>query len=111
MVRILRRLVLVTACAAALSVPALAHDRWRGGRDSVVVVVNDDDYDYGWRGGYWAPGRRVGWRGCDLPPGLAKKYGCYNRPVVLVPRYYYRPYYYRPYYRPRTGLSVFFNLR
>jgi hypothetical protein len=80
----------------------------------VAVVVNgyDRDYDYGWRRGYRGPGRRVGWRGCDLPPGLAKKYGCYNGAVVVAPRYYYRPHYYRPYYyRPRSGVSFFLNIR
>lgn len=112
MVRTLMRLALVMACAAALSMPALAHDRWRGDRGSVVVAVDDDDdyyySDYGWRRGYWAPGYRAGWRGCDLPPGLAKKYGCYSRPVVLVPRYrYYRP----RYYRPRTGVSFWLHIR
>lgn len=27
----------------------------------------------------WDRGRKVGWGNCDLPPGLAKKVGCYNR--------------------------------
>lgn len=99
MIRILRRLALVTACAAALSVPALAHDGRRDGRNSVVVVVNDHGRYDGWRRGGWGPGRRVGWRGCDLPPGLAKRYGCYDRPVLLVPRYY----------RPRSGVSFVFT--
>lgn len=101
MIRVLRRLALVAACAATLSVPALARDHWRGGRNSVVVVVNGHDRYDGWRRDSWYPGRRVDWRGCDLPPGLARKYGCYNRPVVLVPRYY------RPYYRPRGVTFVF----
>ena len=103
MISTLRRLALVTACAAALSTPALARDRWRGGRDRVVIVVHSRDFDRddGWRYGGWDRGRRVGWRGCDLPPGLARRYGCYNRPVGLVPRYY----------RPRSGVSFFFNLR
>lgn len=111
MVRILRRLALLTVCALVLSAPALAHDGWRGHRRSnVVVVVNSRHHD--WDDG-WYRGRRVGWRGCDLPPGLAWRYGCYDRPVVLVPRYYgpyYGPYY-RPYYRPRSGVSVFFSVR
>ncbi len=63
-----------------------------------------DDYygDYGrYVGGYytqyndpynyppdWHHGRKVGWRGCNLPPGLAKKYGC--------GAYYYNGNYYRP---------------
>ena len=103
MIRTLRRVALVTACAAALSVPALARDHWRGGRGTVVIVApnrNFDRYD-GWRYGGWDRGYRVGWRGCDLPPGLARRYGCYKGSVVLVPRYY----------RPRSGVSFFFSIR
>lgn len=66
MVRILRRLAFLTAFAALLSVPALAHDGWRHHRSSVVVVVRDHDRDFD--DGFF-PGRRLGWRGCDLPPG------------------------------------------
>jgi len=58
--------------------------------------------DYGWRDrGYysqfegpydrppgWYQGRKVGWGACNLPPGLAKKYGCNA--------YYYDGHYYRP---------------
>ncbi len=86
---------------------AMAHDRGRGnkGRKQSRVVYR---YEDGWRyyligGRYYGPyregwqnGRKVGWRGCDLPPGLAKKYGCrgayyrldrYYRgyPVVSIP--------------------------
>lgn len=25
----------------------------------------------------WSHGRKAGWGNCDLPPGLAKKHGCY----------------------------------
>jgi hypothetical protein len=100
MIRTLKRLAWVTACAAVLSVPALAHDGRRVSRNSVVVVVNGHDRDDGWRRGGWDRGRRVGWRGCDLPPGLAKKYGCYDRPVLLVPRHY----------RPR-GVTLVFTIR
>ncbi len=106
MIRTLRRLALVTAFAAALSVPALAHDGWRSHRrGNAVVVVNGRDRD--WDDDDWYRGRRYySWRGCDVPPDLAWRYGCYERPVVLVPRYSYRPY-----YRPRSGVSVFFSIR
>ncbi len=50
---------------------------------NVTVVVGDGGYGHGY--GYgpgrppgWAHGRKRGWGGCDLPPGLAKKYGCYG---------------------------------
>ena len=44
----------------------------------------------------WNRGRKVGWGNCDLPPGLAKKYGCRSnfrndnrrvnqRPVIVLP--------------------------
>ncbi|MGH9789355.1 MAG: hypothetical protein ACRD4U_11720 [Candidatus Acidiferrales bacterium] len=44
----------------------------------------------------WNRGRKVGWGNCDLPPGLAKKYGCNSsfrndnrrvnqRPVIVLP--------------------------
>lgn len=60
---------------------------------------DDDDYDDdGYYGrAYFSPyyfppgwyhGRKEGWRGCSLPPGLAKKYGC--------DAYYRDGYYYRP---------------
>lgn len=65
------------------------HDRdrysrdWdRGGVDVRVVVGQDGGYFYGSgparRPPGWERGRKVGWRGCDLPPGQAKKYGCYG---------------------------------
>ncbi len=43
--------------------PALADDRGHRGRH------NDPPG--------WSHGRKAGWRNCDLPPGLAKKHGCY----------------------------------
>jgi hypothetical protein len=52
----------------------------------ISVVVGDPGYGGYRRYGYedygngrprgWDRGRKKGWRGCDLPPGQAKKYGC-----------------------------------
>lgn len=36
----------------------------------------------------WAHGRKVGWTYCGLPPGQAKKYGCYSY-MYQRRRYYY----------------------
>ncbi len=63
---------------------AQAHDRDRDrDRDGVRVVVRQgygfDNYAPAGRPPGWDRGRKVGWRGCDLPPGQAKKYGCYAR--------------------------------
>lgn len=59
----------------------------------VTVVVGDPGYggyvqygneDYGnGRPQGWDRGRKRGWRGCDLPPGQAKKYGCQNNSLYL----------------------------
>lgn len=58
---------------------------YRGG-SNVTVTVNGH-HPYRDRGDYddddgrppgWSHGRKVGWRGCDLPPGQAKKQGCYG---------------------------------
>ncbi len=48
-----------------------------------------DDRPYG-----WSRGRKVGWGNCDLPPGLAKKYGCSNNRSTIILRE--RPVYRRP---------------
>lgn len=36
----------------------------------------------------WSKGKKTGWRDCGLPPGQAKKYGCYTY-VHSGRRYYY----------------------
>ena len=36
----------------------------------------------------WSRGKKVGWNHCGMPPGLAKKYGCYSY-VYRERRYYY----------------------
>lgn len=51
--------------------PALADDRGHRGRHY------DDPPG-------WSHGRKAGWRNCDLPPGLAKKRGCYPTRYRLV---------------------------
>ena len=71
---------LLMAMLAALAVPGLAQaDPGRSKRSKERVQVYAEfgtrhrDYarDYRYRSDL--PGRRVGWRGADLPPGLAKK--------------------------------------
>jgi hypothetical protein len=50
--------------------PALADDHGRHGR-------YDDPPG-------WHHGRKAGWGNCDLPPGLAKKHGCYPSGYRMV---------------------------
>ena len=99
--------LLLLALLAMFAAPSIAQaDHGRRGRDRSRVVVYADfgRYDHGYRGGYydgyprgWDRGRKVGWGDCDLPPGLARKYGCYDRS--------YYPAYYRHYpdRYPRRG--------
>lgn len=51
--------------------PAMADDRGHRGR------YNDDPPG-------WSHGRKAGWRNCDLPPGQAKKRGCYPTGYRMV---------------------------
>jgi hypothetical protein len=85
------------------------HDRgWVYGGVRFYGRGDDDDaYEggyYGYGPVYYGPPARYygreGWRGCDLPPGLAKKYGC-------AP--YYDRRYYRPYYRP-DGTAIWVRI-
>ena len=76
-------LLLSLAALAALllsAAPAQAeHRSHRRGRvvvDTPRVIVITPDYSYSNRPPGWDHGRKVGWGNCDLPPGLAKKYGC-----------------------------------
>lgn len=58
-------------------------DRWeRRGRYEYHSYDRDD------RPVGWVRGRRVGWGYCGLPPGQAKKYGCWSY-VYGGRRYYY----------------------
>lgn len=75
----------VLAACTMIFAPSMAQahdwDRHRD-RDGVRVVVRGgydfDDYAPARRPPGWERGRKVGWGGCDLPPGQAKKYGCYG---------------------------------
>lgn len=108
----------VLAACTMLLTPSVAqaHDGWRHGRDRDdradvrVFVGQDGGYFYGAeparRPPGWEHGRKVGWGGCDLPPGQAKKYGCYGRTYrsYYAPRYYYVP-------PRRSSVTIFFSLR
>jgi hypothetical protein len=39
----------------------------------------DRDHDRDHRPAGWDKGKKKGWGDCDLPPGQAKKHGCYDR--------------------------------
>ncbi len=43
---------------------------------------DDDRYGRSGRPPGWTHGRKTGWGGCDVPPGLAKKEGCHDRKSV-----------------------------
>lgn len=74
----------------------------RGDRDDRRRHDRDDDrwerrgryeyhaYDRDGRPPGWARGRRVGWGYCGLPPGQAKKYGCWSYMYQGRSYYYYR---------------------
>ena len=73
-------LSLVALAALLLSAaPARAEHRHRRGRvvvDTPRVIVISPGSSFTHRPPGWDRGRKVGWGNCDLPPGLAKKYGC-----------------------------------
>ena len=106
--------LLLLGMLAAFLLPAAAqadHGRRGGNRGRVVVVYADfGRYDRGhyrysehWRHDH---GRRVGWRGRDLPPGLAKKYACeHGRYVHSHGDYRHYPEYPRRYPR-RGGVTI-----
>jgi len=94
--------VLVLASLAAVPSEARHRDRRFNDRRTRVIVVDRSprvlvrDRGFSHRPHGWNQGRKVGWRGCDLPPGLAKKYGCRSnfrndhrrvqrRPVIILP--------------------------
>jgi hypothetical protein len=68
------------------------HDRWES-RDGWEYGRFEGDH----RPPGWSKGQKVGWKSCGLPPGQAKKYGCYRY------RYHDRDYYY---YRNDVGHIV-----
>ena len=90
--------VLFLAGLAAAPAEARHRDRDRDRRfdrrSRVIVVPQQRGFHLRPRG--WDRGQKHGWRGCDLPPGLAKKYGCRSnfrhdhrrmqrRPVIILP--------------------------
>lgn len=52
-------------------------DRARRDRTTRVVFYGDR-FSSAQRPPGWNRGRKTGWGSCDLPPGLAKKYGCHQ---------------------------------
>jgi hypothetical protein len=104
-----KRLLAIFALGAALSfgTPVLWADH--GDHDHKNGHGNkhsDDDDDRGWqrRDGYeyrtytdrdarppgWNRGKKTGWKDCGMPPGQAKKYGCYAYTYEGRPHYYYQ---------------------
>lgn len=72
-------LSLAALVALLLAAPARAEHRHRRGRvvvDTPRVVIVSPGSSITQRPPGWDRGRKVGWGNCDLPPGLAKKYGC-----------------------------------
>jgi hypothetical protein len=61
--RLLSTLSVLFGLLVLTVVPAMANDHGRRDRD-------DDPPG-------WSHGRKAGWGNCDLPPGQAKKHGCY----------------------------------
>jgi hypothetical protein len=65
------------------------HEHYRPNEGRITVVIGNGRYgyyegkDYGRPPG-WDHGRKRGWRGCDLPPGQAKKYGCGDNYVFRI---------------------------
>jgi len=98
-IRLLPIAVVVMAFAVLTAVPAEARHRGRRyddrsarvvvvDRSPRVIVVRDR---YAGRPYGWNRGRKVGWGNCDLPPGLARRYGCNNRTIILRQRPVQRP--------------------
>ena len=109
-----KRLLVILALGAALGfgTPALHADHENEGHEGHKGhhgnkhSDNDDDDNQGWqrREGYeyrtygdrderppgWSHGKKTGWGNCGLPPGQAKKYGCYTYVYQGVPHYYYQ---------------------
>lgn len=69
--RLLSTLTVLFGLLVLTVVPAMADDHGHRGR-------RDDDPPG------WSHGRKAGWGNCDLPPGLAKKRGCYPTGYRMV---------------------------
>ena len=104
-----KRLLAILTLGAVLGfgTPALQADhRNEGHKNGHGNKHSDDDSDQGWqrREGYeyrtygdrdarppgWSRGKKTGWGNCGLPPGQAKKYGCYTYIYQGRPHYYYQ---------------------
>ena len=102
-----RLLVILTLGAAlGLGTPALQADHGNGHKNGHGNKHSDDDDDQGWQRheGYeyrtygdrderprgWSHGKKTGWGNCGLPPGQAKKSGCYTYTYQGRPNYYYQ---------------------
>ena len=104
-----KRLLAILTLGAVLGfgTPALQADhRNEGHKNGHGNKHSDDDSDQGWqrREGYeyrtygdrdgrppgWSHGKKTGWGNCGLPPGQAKKYGCYTYIYQGRPHYYYQ---------------------
>jgi Ni/Co efflux regulator RcnB len=109
-----RTLFWIVALSLALSTGAMAkdHDEHGKGKGHEHKAAHHDRDDDRWesRDGWeyhrfegdhrppgWSQGKKVGWKDCGLPPGQAKKYGCYKY------RYHDRDYYW---YRNDVGHIV-----
>jgi len=97
--RLLSMALVALMLAVLAAVPAEARDRGRrfDDRRTRVIVVDRSprvvvvpQYRSSYRPYGWDRGRKVGWGNCDLPPGLAKRYGCSNRTIILRERPVYR---------------------
>ena len=71
--------LLLSAASARADHP---HRRGRVLIDTPRVIIISPGSTLAHRPPGWDRGRKVGWGGCDLPPGLAKKYGCRSGLVI-----------------------------
>lgn len=81
--------VTLIALGMAVATPAMAFDH--GGKEHGKGAWHGEDRDHdrdrddhGKRGHEgrppgWSKGKKTGWGNCNLPPGQAKKHGCYDR--------------------------------
>lgn len=101
--------VLALSAAVGVATPALAgpkgHGKGNSQKNEAKHQAKHDDKEHGWErrdGGVelrvfglrdsrppgWTRGKKAGWRDCGLPPGQAKKYGCYTY-IHAGHRYFY----------------------
>ena len=97
--------ILTLGIALTFGTPVLRADHGNDHKDGHGNKHSDDDDDQGWqrREGYeyhtyrdsddrppgWSRGKKTGWGDCGLPPGQAKKHGCYTYSYQGRPHYYY----------------------